>query len=106
MVDYDYPDFLSHHEEHQYYLEKEGLAAKAILRTLSKAQNPVNQNNLYQIYLKTVNLPPGPKLVEAFQQLMYKLDNDFYVVTKNHSYDFFSRVIKLWWKNHYGFQGE
>jgi len=90
----------------QYYLEKEGLAAKAILRTLSKAENPVGQNNLYQIYLKTVNLPAHPKSEESFMQLMYKLDNDFYVAVTNNSYNFFSRVIKLWWKNNYGFQGE
>lgn len=90
----------------QYYQEKEGLAAKAILRTLSKAENPVAQNNLYQIYLKTVNLPSNPKSEESFMQLMYKLDNDFYVSVTNNSYSFFSRVIKLWWKNHYGFQGE
>lgn len=90
----------------QYYQEKEGLAAKAILRTLSKAENPVTQNNLYQIYLKTVGLPSNPKSEESFMQLMYKLDNDFYVSVTNNSYSFFSRVIKLWWKNYYGFQGE
>ncbi len=90
----------------QYYSEKEGLAAKAILRTLSRSENPVGQDNLYQIYLKTVNIVPSPQLEESFMQLMYKLENDFYVVADNHAYDFFSRVIKLWWKNHYGFQGE
>lgn len=55
---------------------------------------------------ETVNLPSNPKSEESFMQLMYKLDNDFYVVAEDHAYDFFSRVIKLWWKNHYGFQGE
>jgi len=90
----------------QYYPQKEGLAAKAILRALSKAENPISQENLYQIYVRTVDLPPNHKSEETFMQLMYKLENDFYINTKNHAYAFFSRVIKLWWKNHYGFQGE
>lgn len=90
----------------QYYPSKEGLAAKAILRTLSRAENPVSQNNLYQIYLKAIDLRASAQTQEQFMQLIYKLNNDFYVIAKDNAYDFFSRVIKLWWRNHYGFQGE
>src|SRR3990172_11041001 len=90
----------------QYYPANEALAAKALLGTLSKAENPIIQDKLYQIYIKTAGRDPSPQLEEAFMQLLYKLENDFYVVAEDHSYVFFSRVIKLWWKNHYGFQGE
>jgi len=38
--------------------------------------------------------------------LMHKLENDFYISEQNRRYDFFSRVLKLWWKSNYGFQGE
>lgn len=90
----------------QYYPEKEGLAAKSILKVISKASKPVEQNNLFHIYLKTLNLQSTPQVEEQFMQLMHKLENDFYVAADNHAYDFFSRVIKLWWKNYYGFQGD
>lgn len=89
----------------QYYSEKEASAAKAILRTLSRVDSPVREDTIYQVYLKTVNIPPSSETQEDFMQLMHKLDNDFYVVARDGTYAFFSRVIQLWWKNHYGFQG-
>lgn len=89
----------------QYYPGLEGQSAKAILGTLSRNQGPVRRDQLYHIYLATRNVQPNPEVEESFMQLMHKLDNDFYVICKDDSYEFFSRVIKLWWKSHYGFQG-
>nr|NIR71718.1 hypothetical protein [candidate division KSB1 bacterium]NIU92983.1 hypothetical protein [candidate division KSB1 bacterium]NIW69903.1 hypothetical protein [candidate division KSB1 bacterium] len=89
----------------RYYPGLEARAAKAILGSLSRAEGAMRRDQIYQIYLRTGNVQPSPKAQENFMQLMYKLDNDFYVVAKNDSYEFFSRVIKLWWKSHYGFQG-
>ncbi|MFQ5709932.1 MAG: hypothetical protein ACE5HO_20950 [bacterium] len=89
----------------QYYPGLEGQSAKAILGTLSRNQGPVRRDQLYHIYLATRNVQPNPEVEESFMQLMHKLDNDFYVICNDDSYEFFSRVIKLWWKSHYGFQG-
>ena len=35
-----------------------------------------------------------------------ELENDFYIAERYKRFDFLSRVLKLWWKSHYGFQGE
>jgi uncharacterized protein len=90
----------------QYYPGVEGRAAKAILGVLSRAAEPVSGNTLYQIFLKTGNLQHTPEVQEDFMRLMHKLDNDFYVIAQDETYTFFSRVLQLWWKTHYGFQGE
>ena len=89
----------------RYYPGLEARAAKAILATLSKAEGAVRRDQLYQVYLNTATLQANSQTEESFMQLMYKLDNDFYVKANDGSYEFFSRVIKLWWKSHYGFQG-
>ena len=88
----------------QYYHGQEHKAAKTILGIMSKSESPVKQETLYQIYLKSCNLPPGQQVHDDFSRLMHKLDNDFYVVSSDRTYMFFSRVLKLWWKAHYGFQ--
>ncbi len=90
----------------QYYPGAEAQAAKAILGILSRVDTPVQQDTLYQIFLKSVSIQPSTQAFEDFKRLMSKLDNDFYISTKDGSYDFFSRVLKLWWKTHYGFQVE
>ncbi len=90
----------------QYYPDLEGRAAKAILGILSRSESPVRRDTLYQIFLKTGNLQPDQKTQEDFLRLMYKLDNDFYVVSQDDTFAFFSRVLQLWWKTHYGFQSE
>ena len=74
--------------------------------SLSRSDVPVKQDTLYFIYLKTVNQPPGPESEDGFTRLMQKLDNDFYVVTDDSGYAFFSRVLRLWWKTHFGFQAD
>ncbi|MFQ5751644.1 MAG: hypothetical protein ACE5HI_06555 [bacterium] len=89
-----------------YYSGLEARAAKAILGTISRSDTAVRRDVIYQIYLKTLNLQHNTNVQENFLQLMYKLENDFYVTAENDTYGFFSRVIQLWWKNHYGFQGE
>lgn len=92
----------------EYYPGLEGKAAKAILGVLSKSEHPMRRATLYQIFLETGNLQPNQETKEDFVQLMHKLDNDFYIVTedRSHTFTFFSRALQLWWKTHYGFQGE
>lgn len=90
----------------QYYTKDEAGAAKVILRTLSRSDNGVSQDTIFLIFLQSRSLQPGNQADDEFRQLMDKLENDFYIVKKNGKYEFFSRVLKLWWKNHYGFQGE
>jgi hypothetical protein len=89
----------------QYYPGSEGQAAKAILGVLSRAEQPVGQDTLHLVFLKAGNSQAGSNN-DDFLRLMKKLDNDFYIVSRDGAYDFFSRVLKLWWKTHYGFQRE
>ena len=88
----------------QYYPGNEGRAAKAILGRLSRSDEPLGRNTLYQIYLQVCGLQPNAQAEENFMLLMHKLDNDFYVATSGETCAFFSRVLQLWWKTHYGFQ--
>lgn len=89
-----------------YYPGWEGQTAKAILRLLSRTESNVEGQTLYQIFLKSSNIPHSAQSEEKFMNLMNKMDNDFYISYKEGRYSFFSRVLKLWWKNRYGFQGE
>lgn len=89
----------------QYYRGKEeGRAAKAILGVLSRSNTPVREDTLYAVFLEACSLPPSRQMEEHFKQVMDKLDNDFYIVTQGGACTFFSRVLQLWWKTHYGFQ--
>ncbi|MCK4766172.1 MAG: hypothetical protein KAW12_28495 [Candidatus Aminicenantes bacterium] len=106
----------------QYYFDLEGRAAKEILGIMSRADNPVKKDTLFQVYLKTGNLSPGVQSREDFLRLMNKLGNDFYLKphsrggaisrfaagsafdlkSQDNTYAFYSRVLKIWWKTHYG----
>ncbi len=90
----------------KYYPGWEGQAAKAILGLLSRAENDVDRQTLYQVCLKTSNIQHSDLFEEKFMNLMNNLDNDFYVSCKDERYSFFSRVLKLWWKTRYGFHRE
>lgn len=87
----------------EYYTDGEARAAKAILGTLSRANRPLDQSTVYQLFLKTLGLKPGPRHGEDFLQLMNKLENDFYVVKQKGRFTFFSRVLGAWWKTRFGF---
>ncbi len=89
----------------EYYSDREARAAKAILATLSRSEQPVLGETLFQVYLKTYLLEPAGEHSEAFLQLMNKLENDFYITARNQGFVFFSRILRLWWKARYGFQG-
>jgi hypothetical protein len=90
----------------QYYTDMEGRAARAILGLLSRTNTPVEASTVYQSFLKATNLEATSENRERFLELMSKLENDFYVVSINGGYTFFSRVLRLWWRNNYGFQVE
>lgn len=88
----------------QYYPGPQGQAAKAILGLLSRSGRSVRRDTLYQRFLQASNRSPQPEALDDFLRLMYKLDNDFYIVLQDEHYTFFSRVLQVWWKTHYGFQ--
>jgi hypothetical protein len=90
----------------QYYPGPQGQAAKSILGVLSRSKRPVRMDVLYQVFLKSTNLPHGPASEEDFSQLLNKLVNDFYIVIQKDRCGFHSRVLQLWWRTHYGFQQE
>ncbi|MCU0917518.1 MAG: hypothetical protein MUC88_23580 [Planctomycetes bacterium] len=90
----------------EHYPGCESGAAKAILSVVSRAEGPVQRDTLYQVYLQTCAAQPGADARDAFVRLMWKLDNDFYIVADDDGYRFFSRVLKLWWRRHYGYQQE
>ncbi len=90
----------------EYYSPRETRAAKAILAVLSRAAEPVERKTVYQLYLESSGREIGERSSEEFLQLMTKLENDFYVSVRNEGYGFYSRVLKLWWKARFGFQGD
>ncbi len=90
----------------EYYTPREARAAKSLLGTLSRAQRPLEQGTVYQLFLKTLGLAAAPQNAEEFLQLMNKLENDFYVIKEDGSFTFFSRVLGAWWKTRFGFLGE
>lgn len=90
----------------RYYTPAEARAAKAILGILSRSDQPIDRETLYQLFLKTTGQAAGEEQSEAFLQLMNKLENDFYVVAKEGHFLFYSRVLGAWWKARYGFFGE
>ncbi|MGE5343709.1 MAG: hypothetical protein ACM3SY_19745 [Candidatus Omnitrophota bacterium] len=97
--------FLHYHsrlEKYPYYSDTETRAAKAILGTLSRSDKPVKKDTLYQVFLKAATLDPGSQSHEDFGRLMIKLDNDFYLTSKDEKYAFYSKVLRLWWKARYG----
>ena len=89
-----------------YYPGLEGDTARAILRSLSRSANGLEKQTLYQLFLQYSAQTHAHKTEEGFMHLMHKLENDFYISEQNRRVDFFSRVLKLWWKTNYGFQGE
>lgn len=88
----------------EYYPGCESAVAKTILSVISRAEGSVKRDTLYQIYLQTCGVPSNAESRDAFVRLMWKLDNDFYIVPDDHGYHFFSRVLKLWWRRQYGYQ--
>ncbi|UCH94948.1 MAG: hypothetical protein JSV88_32495 [Candidatus Aminicenantes bacterium] len=92
-------------DQYQYYSDLEARTAKTILGILSLSDKPVKRDTLYQVFLETCNLSPGVQSREDFLRLMQKLDNDFYLKSKDNMYTFYSRVLKIWWKTHYGWGG-
>ncbi|RJP18478.1 MAG: hypothetical protein C4527_28950 [Candidatus Omnitrophota bacterium] len=89
-----------------YYPDEEGRAAKSILGILSRAEQAVKKGTLYQTYLTICGLTHSENSLESFSQLMCKLENDFYIRVRDETCEFYSRVLKLWWRAKYGFQGE
>jgi hypothetical protein len=90
----------------QYYSGVEAKAAKSIIGYLSRSEMPVREAVLYRLFLKSNSLQKSAETQGTFRMLMNKLDNDFYVISKDGYFEFSSRVLKLWWKTHYGFQKE
>ena len=88
----------------RHYPGRESDAAKALLTVLSRADGPVGRDTLYHVYLKARNVQASPQHQDDFVRLMWKLDNDFYIVARDDGYAFFSRVLKLWWRRHHGYQ--
>ena len=88
-----------------YYPGWEGDTTRAILKSLSRTADGMEKQTLYQLFLKYSARTHSHKAEEGFMNLMYKLENDFYISEQKGRYDFFSRILKLWWKSNYGFQG-
>ena len=66
----------------------------------------MSRDTLYGLFLNSTQSRHSPSERDKFSRLMAKLDNDFYVESQNSHYTFFSRVLQLWWKSHYGYQRE
>ena len=88
----------------QYYSGTDSDVAKSILNLLSRTDYAVKKQTLYQIFLEKSKLRPDDSNYDNFSDLMFRLENDFYVKEINRMYSFFSRILRLWWKNNYGYQ--
>jgi hypothetical protein len=59
-----------------------------------------------QIEDKKTGARTGPALSQAFQRLLWHLQSDFYIeCMSDNRYDFSSRLLKVWWKKYYGYDG-
>jgi hypothetical protein len=86
----------------QYYPGKEREAAEKLIGFLSRTDRPLKRESLYDIYLKAMGTQDDRSTKDAFTRLIWKLDNDFYIFSVNDRYEFYSRVLKLWWRRNYG----
>jgi hypothetical protein len=90
-----------------HYPPEEKDAAFKILDLLSRGDGPLTQDVLFAAYREVEVTRPllktGQQLKQAFEELLLLLQNDFYVVeTGERQYDFSNRLLKLWWRKHYG----
>jgi hypothetical protein len=90
-----------------HYPPDEKDAAFKLLDLLSRNDGPLSGDALLTAYRKIEGAKPRPKtgqqLKQAFEDLLLLLENDFYVEeTGERQYDFANRLLKLWWRKHYG----
>lgn len=89
----------------EYYSPEDARASRALLALLSRSEEPVSESTLYALFLEKRQLSASTDAIEEMGQLMNQLENDFYVVSRDGHYAFFSRVLRLWWRAKYSFQG-
>jgi hypothetical protein len=92
-----------------HYHEDERDAVCYLLSKLSISDNGISRGSLLNFYRqvkekKTIKLEEYA-LNQAFQRLLLYLQSDFYIEEKeNGSFDFASRLLKIWWKKYYGYE--
>jgi hypothetical protein len=90
------------------YPEQEREAAYKLLNHLSLSENYENRKTLFNLY-KNLEEPKSAKrsdeeLKDAFNNLLLKLETDFYIEEKDgHGFYFSNKLLKRWWKKYYGY---
>lgn len=84
-----------------YYEDEEAKSAKLILKELSRREK-LSKKELFDLYVRTTGKSEDE---EGFSHLMTDLENDFYVESdaENGEYGFTTKVLRDWWRKHYGF---
>jgi len=94
---------------YRHYPPEEQETALYLLNRISSSKRGISRNMLFSHYKKIKESKcirqEGEDWELAFQSLIMNLRSDFYIEeTENGSYDFASRLLKLWWKKHYGYK--
>jgi len=90
-----------------HYCDDKAVACR-ILDTLSARENGASRNILIQLFRKVKEEQGQSKSVEElkqeFDRLLLYLQTDFYIEEiKDNVFDFANRLLKIWWRKHYGY---
>ena len=70
-------------------------AVKEILREL--CYNNLSKDFAYHIFVNVTGINDK----EAFENMLYEMENDFYIKTVGDKIKFYSKILKEWWRRHY-----
>ena len=95
-----------HSRIRQYYAEPRRSMAHALLGQISMSSSGLTRATLLQETERVLAglgaTPPAHERRQLFNQLMFDLENDFYVVeVRGGNYDFASGVLKSWWRKYH-----
>ena len=70
-------------------------AVKEILREL--CYDDLNKDSAYYIFVDAT----GINEKEAFENMLYEMENDFYIKIEDDKTKFYSKILKEWWRRYY-----
>ncbi|NQV07943.1 hypothetical protein HQ535_15495 [bacterium] len=88
----------------EYYPGREQAIVRRLLGLVSVADNPVKKETLFTIYRDAQDDGDDDDLLNRFSLLLERMENDVYVRRVDGGYDFYSFLLKRWWRDRFGFQ--
>jgi len=77
------------------YKQPYSKAVKEILKELS--YNNLEKDYAYRIFVETTGIEDR----ESFENILYEMENDFYIRIENNKIKFYSKILKDWWRRHH-----